>query len=186
MSPFIQPSPGPDDCPSSVRYPPEHRFSWGDLMSIHRSRTYHVLGRRPEQLASYHDWTQQCRQTYQTVGDFIRHKILGFPVDWTTDGSLQLKRVLYTPPISAAMRQKRLILRLNDFPYSFTDDLLHYCLWSDSEWTSEEIERYLRLSFWLHDIDVPLESNGLIWFMNSVERKSIRDVWHIHVIVKRS
>lgn len=83
----------------------------------------------------------------------------------------------------------------NDFPYFFEDDVTHLCVWSKepirsdpqsyygdiSEETRLLIEQYICKTFveWL---GVPREN--ILWFRNWDALQSVKEISHVHVIVK--
>lgn len=132
----------------------------------------------------------------------------------TTNGSAPSATVTATAhPQRPRPSPRQIILRLNDFPYSLDTTITHYCLWSSEELPAEHIERHLAVSFGLarslsdsglrHSGSEPPRNaetiadhsirdgaitttmrNRLLWFMNPPHRKSVKDVWHVHVFVK--
>ena len=204
-------------------FPPEHIFTWTDLVHLIKSKQVDSLARTPTQLDEYHQWINDMRQIYCSTGDFIKHIVFGWHMQATADctcaisiqphqatpnktGTTPNEEATSNPSTllypSADMNQERrlkirdqglklravtptttdvrIIIRLNDFPYSLEQDITHYCLWSTHALNEHAIERHLRVSFPGRVFD-----EDLIWFMNPEHRKSIRDVWHVHVFIRK-
>lgn len=73
---------------------------------------------------------------------------------------------------------QKVILRRNDFPYSWDDGMEHYLLWSNQEVPDNEIGGYIQ--------KLMPQPTKAVWFVNPAELKSIPEIWHAHVIVKTS
>jgi hypothetical protein len=161
----------------------------GRLSSLLRSR---------QQLQRYDYWIQDCLGRYHSVGDYIKHIVLGWPVSWVTDDSVPAgpTAVLSNNAADPNPRQRlraylpsggncnasdeetiQIVLRQNDFPYNFHQDVIHYVLWSNRDnLDSQFVERYVGEAF-------PRQRHQWLWFCNPSSRKSIKDVWHVHILL---
>ena len=66
-------------------------------------------------------------------------------------------------------------ISINNFPYNLEKDIVHYVLWFNSpeERSIEEIENVInRIN------PVP------VWFINSIENRSIKTFFHVHIFTK--
>eukprot|EP00158_Paraphelidium_tribonemae_P004025 Partr_v1_DN26527_c3_g2_i2_m3514 len=130
------------------------------------------LKRSTQQWTIYRKWLQETTQVYRSAGDFIQHKVFGMPIVQNSESKLLEVEPLPQASGNGHHMDLRVILRLNDFPYHFSDDTVHYCLWANRELEREEIETYLSVS---------LPHREYCWFINRPAKKSIKLLWHIHV-----
>ena len=126
--------------------------------------------RTRKQLQEYQDWCRTIQKTYLTQTDYLKHKIYNCPVYRCPETQL-----LRCGPLQPQSDNVKIILRLNDFPYNFRhEEVMHYCLWSDRELAPPFIESYLRVSF---------PANQYVFFENPRLKRSIPDLFHVHVLV---
>ena len=66
-------------------------------------------------------------------------------------------------------------ISINNFPYNLEKDITHYLLWFNSpdERSIEEIESVINRI-----------SPTPVWFINSVENRSVKIYFHIHIFTK--
>lgn len=147
---------------------------------------------------------------WSSASDYIKHHALGFPVTYALDSERlvvkdltdELCEYVATPSKkvsfskangseidcrcgSSACGGRNLspvpyILRRNDFPYAVQVPVEHWCLWAVSappnestveEILNSELERLKLLSY------------DRVWFVNPMNRQTIRDLWHAHVFM---
>lgn len=85
----------------------------------------------------------------------------------------------------------------NDFPYNFTQEIIHVCVWtklaieSDPEsqigdvtpYIKKVLERYVEKTFVEH---LGFAHNDVLWFRNYPFLQSVKDLSHIHVLLRLS
>ena len=72
--------------------------------------------------------------------------------------------------------KKDYIIRRNDFPYDISQNISHSILWLKDESLNIK-ELLINNNFILDD--------NLIWFRNSPENRSIKDIVHYHIFVNK-
>lgn len=73
-------------------------------------------------------------------------------------------------------------ITINKFPYlrliQYIPEVKHYCLWSkNGEPSMESIELEIKKQF---------PNNDYFWFVNPPNNKSVPEIWHCQIFVKRS
>lgn len=148
-------------------------FNWDEAREIVKQRDYARLVRTDAQLQEYLKYMDECRTRYLAVDDYLRHVVFGWRVSSVAvDGGARLKAD------EPAMRDRQVIFKFNDYPYAFTPDVLHYCLWSTHEMTEAQVDTHLAQS-------LNARTHEWLWFCNPPSQKSIRTIWHIHCLVRR-
>jgi hypothetical protein len=135
------------------------------IKEIAENNELEKLGRNEEGARVYREWKEDALKVYESTEDFILVNLFGAATRTTNMGKLKAS-MKETTEIS-------IILRQNDFPYHFAPNVIHYCLWSNTELLEDLIERYLKTTF-----------NNYVWFNNPAPLKSILGIFHIHIIVK--
>ncbi|KAH3686687.1 hypothetical protein WICPIJ_002331 [Wickerhamomyces pijperi] len=83
----------------------------------------------------------------------------------------------------------------NDFPYNYTDDISHFCVWSKLTIVSDPqseigdvtshvkavIDRYVQKTFVEH---LGLQQCDVMWFRNYPILQSVKELSHIHVLIR--
>ena len=96
-----------------------------------------------------------------------------------------MKRILYVDGKHVHVKSldfesaRVVVFRKNDFPYNLEEGVEHFLLWSNQDLSPDEIDTYIQ------EHTVSLDPLDTLWFVNPTELKSIPDLWHAHVMVRR-
>lgn len=181
----------------------ERGMQWKRITELIDSNQLHILGRSNAQNKVYAHWLTETCQQFHAPDDNILHTLFRFPTQLTADGKLECFNSIMPQNVKAIQ------LRANDFPYNFETSVMHCCLWSLRELNSTQIHTLLihalgdkslrRESDFNGDkqvvnlvddfecsvdvMNVRLRVKEWTWFLNPKALKSIRNVWHIHVLI---
>lgn len=149
-----------------------------------------TLKRFPSDLRRYMAWSRDIKARYGSITSFVINERL----HWRPEESASPS----TPPTFAhqsdvpfAERSDYAVL-INDWPYGFTDNITHICVWSkvpiavdDQRGDVTPESRRLIEEFVDEYFVQPLADgrNRVMWFKNWVSLQSVRGVDHIHVLV---
>lgn len=75
---------------------------------------------------------------------------------------------------------QRVVWAVNDFPYSLAPGIEHHCVWAPSHQAAAPDA----LAACIEE-NRPTETWETIWFVNPAHLRSVRDVWHAHVMSRR-
>lgn len=136
-------------------------------------------------ILQYATHTAKVKSEYCSITDYVLVRFLGYSfkevevIDTAIDPNKPIlkKQAIRDPPPS-----KKIQLWPNDFPYYFTSNIDHLILWSQTVLSQEEIDRNLDVLLKERYGDAPIEVK---MFVNTVALQSIREVFHVHVLVKR-
>jgi len=144
--------------------PLEKKLSWSEIQTFVKAGEYHLLGRTKEDFIIYKEWHKKILLEYDSMTDYILHTMFHYDViENNNKKRAELKDDL----------PKQVFLRLNDFPYSLEDDIVHHILWySTSTIPKKEIENILMSQ---------LPCCEYLYFENPVHLRSIRSIHHLHV-----
>lgn len=148
-------------------------LGWAELKDIVRDGSEAALarlGRAPDVQARYVEHLGWVHATYDSVESFILEAKLGFAAASKPGGKLSVA-------MGEGLGEKTATV-LNDFGYWFTaPEIKHYLHWSTTELGAAAVEAAAR--------EVAAGKEYLV-FVNPAALKSVRGVWHAHVLVKEA
>jgi len=140
---------------------------WEDVRHYVISGQVHRLRRSAQQLAEYRAWRNETLAKFDTIADYLRHRVFGHRLRRQGNG-----RHVAEPP--SPNDEPRIVWRPNDFPYYFEAGIEHHILWYEQgpptdESVAEAIAR---------------ERPGYetVTWVNPVELQSVRGLHHAHVL----
>lgn len=130
----------------------------GDFYSLKRSDKINNL---------YNIYKKKILKEWVSIEDIAKIKFLGASILINTEG---LKYAYFNDiPI-------RYSLATNEYPYDVAKNVKHLVLWSLQSIESKEIDSILQRELRGH--------KELCWFEQTVDQKSVKGVWHVHVFVE--
>lgn len=122
------------------------------------------------------------------MSDYVKASVLGAPTAPNAEGKLEAAAAS-APAADAANGQtttsaeRRLIWRLNDFPYYYEPGVEHHLLWCTEPLDVAEVDRLARERFGGGSGGQQKKRQHLI-FVNPAQLQSVLAVWHAHVLVR--
>ena len=80
-------------------------------------------------------------------------------------------------PENDANKSMQTLLMLNEYPYHLEKDISHYLLWRVVPMAFEEVDKYI-------ENDKILSKCDILWYINPIWIKSIKGVWHCHILAR--
>lgn len=106
---------------------------------------------------------------FRQYSDFIKVKHLAYNSNVNKDGLIVSRKVKCS--LSCVFVE-------NEYPYYFEhENIKHYIIWSLKSLDHYEIYRILNES--------NVEYTDWTWFVNTTAKKSVKDLWHCHVFLKK-
>ncbi|KAL8858305.1 MAG: hypothetical protein Q9178_005168 [Gyalolechia marmorata] len=168
--------------------------TWDNLKQIIANNDLESLRRWPSDLKRYLQWTEQTRQAYGTITNYICQERLHWqPLPTTNAEEGPLFHVENRVPFVDPRDFK---VMYNDWPYGMTGDITHIVVWLKTRFDVEPTvgdllpqSRQLIEAFVQHTFVETLEKHGgagdrVMWFRNWTGLQSVRGMDHIHVLVR--
>lgn len=170
-------------------------YSWQEVRSIIQHNELEMFARSAETTEKYHNFKQRLHENHTTV---FKHLVVS-TLKWCTeeDVAQSADADIVVPDSGSDLLTNASDLKVvqNDFPYYFEDDVTHLCVWTKkriesdpssalgdlSPATRARIEKYVTKTF-VDGLGVAREN--LVWFRNWEALQSVREVSHVHVVVK--
>lgn len=182
------------DMPSASKIS-ERPYTWPEVRDIIRYNDLDAFARLGAQTESYLAFKRLLKQENLTVFRHIVTQTLGWRRLEELDGVKDDKITVEASGAPMFTNPDDLKIVRNDFPYYFEDDVTHLCVWtkrrieSDPESlvgdlspeTRDIIERYVEQTF-VKGLGIPREN--LVWFRNWEALQSVKEISHVHVVVK--
>lgn len=182
------------DMPSASKFS-DRVFTFDEVRDIIKHNELNSFARSKKATEKYLAFKKELKEKNTTV---FKHLVVN-TLKWRTAEQVQgLKDDEIAVPASGdALFTNGSDLKIvrNDFPYYFEDDVAHLCVWSKRRIDSDPnsalgdlsaemralIEEYVNKTFveWL---GIPREK--LVWFRNWEALQSVKEISHIHVVVK--
>lgn len=108
--------------------------------------------------------------------DYLLHRYFNF--ESSTCPERNKLRVFH--PQEEVLHALKLVWAPNDFPYSLDSGIDHHCVWAPSRHSATPqalaacIEEHKPAAVW-----------ETLYFVNPAHLRSVRDVWHAHVLSRR-
>lgn len=170
-------------------------FTWTEVKEIVKHNELEVFARSAQTTEKYHAFKRQLSEANSTV---FKHLVVN-TLHWRTQEQVDLipDAEIVVPNSGSKLFTNASDLKVvqNDFPYYFEDDVAHLCVWTKKRIESDPnsalgdlsaasralIEKYVTKTF-VDGLGVPREN--LVWFRNWEALQSVREISHVHVVVK--
>lgn len=181
---------------------------WDDVIKYINKKELFKLKRSKKQTDRYHKHKDELKKQHITVSQFILQMIL----KWDANEIYELNHIKYVTvqqQLKAILTNEQLFkVTINDFPYNYEPNVLHLLIWSKIKLPiyindttdidginidhnkypdmNPECERLIDkfLSRTLHDKYKLSYGVNYVWFVNYLSLQSIKDLSHIHVLIK--
>lgn len=182
------------DMPSASKIS-ERPYTWPEVREIIKYNDLDAFARLEAQTESYLAFKRLLKQENLTVFRHIVTQTLGWRRSEELEGVKDDKITVESSGAPIFTNPDDLKIVRNDFPYYFEDDVTHLCVWtkrrieSDPESlvgdlspeTRDIIERYVDQTFVK---GLGIERENLVWFRNWEALQSVKEISHVHVVVK--
>lgn len=170
-------------------------IAWAEVRDIVRANDLDAFARSKQTTEKYLAFKQKLTADGTTV---FRH-LLTHTLQWRREEDVrglkdnEITVVESGSPLFTNPADLKIVL--NDFPYYFEDDVVHMCVWTKkpiksdpnsmigdiSPSTRATVDRYVQQTF----VDqLGLSSDNVVWFRNWDALQSVKEISHIHVVVK--
>lgn len=126
------------------------------------------LSRTADMEDRYKTYQELTLKEWISVEDYIKVKYFGAATIYN-EQRMKYSLLKHCPPVQYTFQP-------NDFPYDTGTNVKHYVLWSLKPLSNREIDEILH--------DEVSDEYSLVWFEQTYDQKSIKDIWHIHVFVE--
>ncbi|CAK7269564.1 hypothetical protein SEPCBS57363_003666 [Sporothrix epigloea] len=165
---------------------------WADLEYIIKTNNLALLKRKPSDLRRYMDWTAKTKSEYGSITRYLLvHRL---PKAWSAHPPyVPVSTVPFSEP-------KDYCVLINDWPYGLTPDITHIVVWTctpiptdpaTGDLTNESraavasfVQRYFADSLSREDGQNGKGEDRVMWFKNWAQLQSVRQLEHIHVLVR--
>ncbi|KAK6463227.1 hypothetical protein DFJ63DRAFT_312550 [Scheffersomyces coipomensis] len=169
--------------PSKIKVQP---FTWDQIEFIVGSNQLQVLARSKSETKRYLQFKQDLKESNSNILDYLLHHELQWKDEDINNKETNKIFNMHTNDVK---------ILYNKFPYYFEPNVYHLCIWSKNRMevdiNSEEgditddmknlIETYINLTF-VKGLNIPKEN--IVWFKNWGNLQSVKDISHIHVLIK--
>jgi len=166
-------------------------LSWEFIKAAIAENRLDKLTRLPSQLRKYRAWSEDIREQYGSITNFLVQKRLYWqPLPSDEVDSAPKFAAQNTIPFAERSDYRILI---NDWPYGLEPGITHVCVWlkaplpSDERGQMEPLSRELATSFvnetFAQGLGVESEDR-VVWFRNPPALQSVRSVDHLHVLIR--
>ncbi|OAA65744.1 hypothetical protein SPI_02531 [Niveomyces insectorum RCEF 264] len=167
---------------------------WKDLRTIIETNNLSVLKRKPSDLRRYMQWTADTKAVYGTITNYlIAHRL---PAAWGRPPYKPISKVPFADPSDYRVL-------INDWPYGLTPDITHIVVWSRTVIPTDpvtgdmtpdsraQVAAFVK-SYFADRLAQTNDATGgrengddrVLWFKNWVQLQSVRQLEHVHVLVR--
>ena len=151
------------------------KLSFSQIECYIKNNELHKLGRSVHQRSEYHKAMDMVRLDFYSIYDYILINKFHCNIEYCDCNRKVAVRGSIAMPIVCA---------LNDFPYFFEDNVVHYILWK----IGEEAIKYDEIQNAIHHLKLQYgickhKILGSTFFMNPIELKSIPEINHMHIVL---
>lgn len=122
------------------------------------------------------------------MSDYVKASVLGAPTAPNAEGKLEAAAAAAADAADgkkAAGERRRLVWRLNDFPYYYEPGIEHHLLWCTEPLDVAEVDRLARERFGGEEEEEGRRPQRQhLVFVNPAPLQSVLAVWHAHVLVR--
>eukprot|EP00051_Salpingoeca_urceolata_P018418 m.258276 g.258276 ORF g.258276 m.258276 type:complete len:194 (-) comp19188_c0_seq3:2518-3099(-) len=144
-------------------------LTWQEIKHHIESSHVELLGRTAEDLNKYREWKAQILTEWQSVDEFVLHRVFEYPPISGPTG----KKIAHVPEDKAP----RVVFRPNDFPYTAEAGVQHHVLWVHFCELTDTLVQDVIAKQCSHFEEVT-------WFRNPPHLRSIPSVDHAHILVQ--
>lgn len=147
--------------------------SWTGLGSLTQSR--HCLFSAPSAHCSpFSLRCTQVKEEWVSTEDYLLARYFSFPASKCSDR----QKLRVSPPADGV--PTTLVWAVNDFPYSLEPGIEHHCVWAPSHEAAAPaaLEAFI-------EVHRPGNTWETLRFVNPAHLRSVRNVWHAHVMSRR-
>lgn len=158
---------------------------WDELKQLIGANKLETLKRKPSQLRKYMDWTAETKANYGSMTRYLLGNRL--PKTWGSPPFTPTSTIPFKDPSDYRVL-------VNDWPYGVTPDIVHLIVWSRTPIATDPEtgdltpeSRQITDSFvkrYFADTLGPRCRDRVLWFKNWAALQSVRELEHIHVLVK--
>ncbi|GEQ68887.1 hypothetical protein JCM33374_g2556 [Metschnikowia sp. JCM 33374] len=170
-------------------------ISWPEVQKIIATNDLDVFARSQSQTEKYLAFKRDLRLKGSTVYKHLLTNSLGWASEADVKGLADADIKVSSSGAGLFADASDLKIIRNDFPYYFEENVAHLCVWTKrpiesdpnsscgdiSPETRAIIEKYIRQTF-VEKAGIPREN--LLWFRNWEALQSVREISHVHVLVK--
>ena len=153
-------------------------YAWGALKAKILNNDFD-FGRSEEMQIKYMYRLATIRDEWESIDDYCKHAFLDFPLSiklvLRPDGSHGMVKYVQD---DAKPNKPWIKIHFNEFPYFFSPGIQHYLLWSVEYVSSQYFLPLIEDTF-------PSSSYNVLWFENSLKKKSVKSVFHVHLVVRK-
>lgn len=155
---------------------PDIPLGWQEIIGYIDTNQLQNLSRHKNGEEVYKNNMKDINNKYNTIDDYIYDTIFGYPT-FINNGKISVMKDINVSELP--------ILRLNDYPYYFEENVCHYILWHTQEFSDSVIEKLLeeKLPYILNKPFVKKNYDYVYW-VNPVNLKSVKNIWHAHVVIR--
>ncbi len=146
-----------------------------EIKTCIKTNNFINLSRSDEVESKYTTHRENILTEWVSMEDYLKVKYFGAAICYNDLGQSVNKKcaILKSNPVVWYS------LQLNEFPYNIKENIQHYVLWSLKSLSHDEICRLLLLL-------IGDDNENMCWFEQSIDQKSIKGIWHIHIFYKNS
>lgn len=147
-------------------------YTWQVLKdNIIDGQTSLEFERREAMQIKYHEARQYTQSLkFRNYSDFIKIKHLAYKSNVNANGVISSRKTKCSLPCKFVE---------NEYPYYFTDETIkHYLIWSVKPLDHQDICDVV--------LDSKVQYTDMTWFVNTTAKKSVKDLWHCHIFLKKN
>merc|ERR1719376_54015 len=148
-------------------------LNWNEIVNRVKNNDLN-FGRSKEGLEEYRKFKSQIDNEWCSMENYIKHIYFDYPVKNKIIDGKTLKYVDEFKKLTNG--KKEIVLRENDFPYNFTDDIIHWVVWTSSGVPYADVTAKVNEKFPAENFEVVLMENP---------NKTIKGVDHLHVFARK-
>ena len=135
--------------------------------------------KRPDEYAEiYRQQRARNDKLYASYPDFIKHKFMSHNVEVVVCKEQDGDKTIFVNKLKIVPKSqgfKFFCLKRNDFPYLVQAPIAHFVIFSTYGLNQKEVE---------DEVEEKYPNMDYVWWQNPVNKRSIPEIWHVHVIVK--
>ena len=135
--------------------------------------------KRPDEYAEiYRQQRARNDKLYASYPDFIKHKFMSHNVEVVVCKEQDGDKTIFVNKLKIVPKSqgfKFFCLKRNDFPYLVQAPIAHFVIFSTYGLNQKEVE---------DEVEEKYPNMDYVWWQNPVNKRSIPEIWHVHVFVK--
>jgi len=137
-----------------------------------------VIVRPDEYNEIYKQQRARNNKLYVSYPDFIKHKFMSHNVEVVVCKEQDGDKTIFVNKLQIIKKEegyKFFVIKRNDFPYLVERPMAHFVIFSTYGLNKKEVE---------DEVEEKYPNMEYVWWQNPVNKRSIPEIWHVHVIVK--